>query len=166
MRHEKPKCCRWLFLVGFWLLSVHSAASLATSQLGVGSKLPVLGFEDQFGQAHQVDGRAQVILFLPDRAASKIARKALKGRGQNTLTQRGIVGIADISGMPSLFTDMFALPKLREQPWSLLLGRTAEDTFLFPRQPETVTLIRLRTGEVTALEYFQDKKSLRAALNL
>lgn len=152
--------CLWL------LLALTAADALGSNLLEVGSRLPVLGFEDQFGQTHQVDERARVILFLPDQPASRIARKALRGQDQAVLAERGIIGIADISGLPGLFTDYLALPKIREQPWPLLLGRAEADTALFPRRPEAVTLIRLQSGEVIALEYFTDKKGLRAALNL
>jgi hypothetical protein len=137
---------------------------LAAGQLDVGNRLPTLGLEDQFGQVHRVDGEARLILFLPDRRASRIARKALRGQDRVALAERGIVGIADISGMPLVITNTLALPKLREQPWPLLLGRTTEETAWFPREAESVTLIRLEGGEITALEYFTDQDSLRMAL--
>ena len=137
---------------------------LAAGQLEVGSRLPALVFQDQFGQAHQLNEQARLILFLPDRRAARIARKALRDQDQAALAARGIVGIGDISGMPLLITYALALPKLREQPWLVLLGKTAAATALFPRQAETVTLIRLQAGEIAGLEYFTDKDRLRAAL--
>lgn len=151
---------------GFLILWLLLPGVLAASQLAVGSRLPTLDFEDQFGQAHAIDERARVILFLPDRRASRIARKALRGHDQSALAERGIVGIADISDMPALITNTLALPKMREQPWPLLLGRVSKDTALFPRQADSVTLIRLQAGEVMALEYFTDKDRLRSALSL
>ena len=146
------------------LLMLLLPGGLVAGQLEVGSRLPALGFEDQFGQAHRLDEQARLILFLPDRRAGRIARKALRGQDQAALTARGIVGIGDISGMPMLVTYVLALPKLREQPWLVLLGNTAEDTALFPRRAEAVTLIRVQAGEITGLEYFTDKNSLRATL--
>ena len=146
------------------LLMLLLAGGAAAAELEVGSRLPVFGLEDQFGKIHQVDERARVILFLPDRRAARVARKALRDLDQAALAERGIVGIGDISGMPVLITYALALPKLREQPWLVLLGMVAADTAMFPRQDEAVTLIRLRAGEITALEYFTDKDGLRAAL--
>ena len=146
------------------LLMLLLPGGAVAGQLEVGSLLPALVFQDQFGQAHQLDRQARLILFLPDRFAARIARKALRDQDQAALDARGIVGIGDISGMPLLITYALALPKLREQPWVVMLGRTAEATALFPRQAETVTLIRLEAGEITGLEYFVDKDRLRAAL--
>lgn len=137
---------------------------LAAGQLEVGGRLPALGFEDQFGQQHRLDEQARLILFLPDRRAARIARKALRDQDQGALVARGIVGIGDISGMPLLITYALALPKLRDQPWLVLLGKAAEETAVFPRRAEAVTLIRLEAGGITAVEYFTDKDRLREAL--
>ena len=137
---------------------------LAAGQLEVGGRLPALGFEDQFGQEHRLDEQARLVLFLPDRRAARIARKALRDQDQAALVARGIVGIGDISGMPLLITYALALPKLRDQPWLVLLGKAAEDTAVFPRQAEAVTLIRLEAGGITAVEYFTHKDRLREAL--
>ncbi len=146
------------------LLMLLLPGGLVAGQLEVGSRLPALGFQDQFGQVHRLDEQARLILFLPDRRAARIARKALRGQDQAALAARGIVGIGDISGMPLLITYALALPKLREQPWLVLLGKTAEDTALFPRQAEAATLIRLQAGGIAAVDYFTDKDGLREAL--
>jgi hypothetical protein len=146
------------------LLMLFLPGELAAGQLEVGDRLPALVLEDQFGREHRLDEQARLILFLPDRRAARIARKALRGQDQAALVAKGIVGIGDISGMPLLITYALALPKLRDQPWLVLLGMVAEVTALFPRQAEAVTLIRLQAGVISAVEYFTNKDRLREAL--
>jgi hypothetical protein len=79
---------------------------------------------------------------------------------------RHAVYLADMSKMPGFITRTFALPSLREQPFEVgvsLDGHTLAD---WPRQEDTVTLIRLAQGRVVSHEYLSTESQLKAALGL
>ena len=74
-----------------------------------GSSLPPLSLEDQHGKAVSVPAGTRVIVFAADKAASDLANEVLGNEKPGVLERLQAVYVADISGMPSLVTKMFAL---------------------------------------------------------
>jgi len=62
--------------------------------------------------------------------------------------------------MPSLVTEIFALPILRDYTWPMALDMEGASTKDWPRQEESVTVMQLDQLNVTKTEYFKDEKSL------
>ena len=136
------------------------------AELKVGEALPLLTFEDQNGKLHTLDGTLRFLVFAPGRAGSQIVTAAFAGQTAATLQGRGIAYVADISGMPSLVASMFALPKMRKQPYPVLLGRKAADTAALPREGNRVTVIGLQNGSVVSIVHVDTLAGLRKALEL
>ena len=153
-----------LFL-GLGVAAIGAAEPDASVQpLGVGQALPELGLTDQHERAGDIGGGTNLVLFAPDRESSELAHGVLEKIGGETLEEAGVRYVADISAMPGLVTRMFALPKMRDYSYSMLLGREAADTAVLPRQDGELTLIRLEAGSVTDLSYVGTEAALRAAL--
>lgn len=150
--------CSALSLLPILLPTIAGAASLE-----VGDPAPGLSLKDQHDQAHTLEG-ARVVLFSSDRDGSNLADDLLEGQNSETLAQAGLCYVADISAMPGMVTSMFALPKLRKRSYSVLLGRQAEDTLIFPRQSGHLTLVSITDGQITAIEILADAASIRARL--
>ena len=131
---------------------------------GVGQALPELGLTDQHERPGEVGAGTRLVLFAPDRESSELAHGVLEEMGGETLEQAGVRYVADISAMPGLVTRMFALPKMRDYSYSMLLGREAADTAMLPRRDGALTLIELEAGSVTDLSYVGTEADLRAAL--
>lgn len=127
--------------------------------------LPAGPFEDQFGRSHKIAECRRLILFAPDREAAGIAEQALDGLDGAALERRGVCYIADISRMPGLVTQMFALPALRERAYPVLLGREAADTAMFPRQAGQVTLLPSDPASAESVTYRGDVDGARRALD-
>lgn len=107
-------------------------------------------FVDQFDQEHTIDQSVRWILFAPDRDAGAQARDFLQTQPAGYLKNAGGVYVADISAMPSLVTRMFALPKMRDYGFAVLLGKQEEQTADWPRAPGQASLMK-RNGEVFEL---------------
>jgi hypothetical protein len=133
-------------------------------RIGVGEMLPELALTDQHDRAARLDAGTRLLLFAPDRASSELAHEVLTPLGGDALAQAGIRYVADISAMPAVVTRMFALPKMRDYSYPVLLGRDPEDTAALPRRPGEVTLIRVETGEITDLGYVAQAEVLTARL--
>ncbi|MBK1630404.1 hypothetical protein CKO31_06510 [Thiohalocapsa halophila] len=132
--------------------------------VGVGQALPELGLTDQHERPGPIEAGTRLVLFAPDRESSELAHGVLEATGGETLEQAGVRYVADISAMPGLVTRMFALPKMRDYSYSMLLGREAADTAMLPRRDGELTLIGLEAGSVTDLSYVGTEAELRAAL--
>lgn len=132
--------------------------------VGVGQALPELGLTDQHERPAPIDAGTRLVLFAPDRESSELAHGVLEATGSETLEQAGVRYVADISAMPGLVTRMFALPKMRDYGYTMLLGRETADTAMLPRRDGELTLIELEAGSVTDLSYVGTEADLRAAL--
>ena len=91
--------------------------------LAVGDPMPPLALEDQHGRAGNIGEGVRVVVVSRDMEAGDVVKKALAGRDQAFLDANGAVYVANISGMPALVTRLFALPRMRERPYRMLLDR-------------------------------------------
>ncbi|ADN75557.1 conserved hypothetical protein [Ferrimonas balearica DSM 9799] len=149
---------------------VAAALSAATvfpaAALEMGQPLPYLTLEDQHGGAHSLTGNVHTLLFTRDKGGSDVASAALDGVEQAQLEAKQVVYVADISIMPSIITSMFALPKMRKQPWLTLMDDKGDATANFPHQTNEVTMVRFENGNVADIQYFSDGAELKTALAL
>ncbi|MBY5921003.1 hypothetical protein [Ferrimonas balearica] len=145
-------------------LSVASAFPAAALEMG--QPLPYLTLEDQHGGSHSLVGDVQTLLFTRDKGGSDVATVALDGVAQAQLEDKGMVYVADISIMPSIITSMFALPKMRKQPWLTLMDNKGDATANFPHQTNEVTVVRFEGGNVSEIQFYSDGAELKSALAL
>jgi len=148
----------------FVLLTSLSAA--VSAELGTGDTLPELELEDQHEETHSLPGETRILLFAPDRESGEVVTETLAGLDADALAERAIRYVADISGMPGIITQLFALPKLRDRPYPILLGEEAEQTSELPRRAEHVTVLDLADGTITDIRYPKNAAALRQALDL
>jgi hypothetical protein len=113
-----------------------------------------------------VDASTRLLIFTADKAGSELTQGVLKAQGPTVLNRIHAVYVADISGMPSLITKMFAMPKLRELPFSVGIVRDAALTAFVPRQPGQATVLVLEAGQVRQIHTVGDENALRQALGL
>ena len=108
----------------------------------------------------------RILLFSADRAASDLANEVLGRQAAGALERRKVVYVADISGMPSLVTRMFALPAMRALPFPIGLARESAVLADLPRQKAAVTVIRLADGKVQGMDHAKDTAQLKQMLGL
>lgn len=139
-----------LFLLSFAAVS---------DQLTVGVELPELTLPDQHENQHTVVD-AKVVVFAPDKDAGELAHQVLSQTDTDKLETKSIVYISDISGMPSFVTSMFALPKMRDYPYRVLLGYEEADTAIFPRQEGQVTVLYVESGKLERISFAESAQAL------
>ncbi len=146
------------------LITTGLPAGAWAAPLEAGQAAPALTLEDQHDKPLSVAPDTRVLLFSADRAASDLANEVLGRQAPGTLERRKVVYVADISGMPSLVTRMFALPALRALPFPIGLAREAAPVADLPRQKGAVTVIQLSAGRVAAVDYARDSARLEQLL--
>ena len=132
----------------------------------VGSPMPAFSLEDQHGKPVSVQPDTRLVIFAADKAASDLANEVLGNQKEGVLGRLQAVYLADISGMPTLVTRMFALPAMRALPFPIGLAREAGVLAELPRQKGAVSVIRLGDGKVSRVDHAQDATQLKTLLGL
>lgn len=148
------------------ILSLGGILSALAAPVGPGGPLPSLALADQHGHTITVDATTRIVLFAPDKAAGDVVRDALRTQPAGVLERLNAVYVADISAMPAMITRLFALPKLRELPYSVGLGYDAEPLSGLPHQAGMATVLRAQDGKVVSVSYAADAGALRKSIGL
>lgn len=134
---------------------------LAAGELTTGSGLPPLTLKDQFDASHTIGEDTRQIIFAADKHSSRLVNDFLSTQSDNYLQLHGTRYLADISGMPRVISSMFALPKMREFHYPILLADSPETLEAIPRRPGAVTLISVSNQKVTKIAYAQNSSELK-----
>jgi hypothetical protein len=148
----------------FLALALLLSAAARAEPYAVGSTLEPLEFADQHDQIRTVDALLRALLFTRDMQAGDVLKQALAEDGAAQLERAGAVYVADVSGMPALVLRMFALPKLRQRPYPILLDRDGSQTARLPSQSGKVSLLVLDALRVKEIRYLANPEEIRAAL--
>ncbi len=146
------------------LLVLVPGASVSAAEIGVDAVFPALQLDDQHGRSLTLPGDAPLVIFAADKAASDRVKQALEKRPR-WLAEHRVPFIADISGMPSMITRLFALPAMRERPYSIYPIGDADQVAFIPRQEGQVTVLRLDAGRVTDILIVADESGLEAVFD-
>ena len=139
----------------FSFLILLSSNALAKAPFAVGSVLTPLSLNNQHDKLIKVNKDVKIILFAVEKAPSDVVNEFLMKKDTDFLVKNKAYFIADISGMPSLITSMFAIPKMKKRPYDILLvrGEQLAQVTSIPRKKEFVTLVKITDGKVTAVHY-------------
>lgn len=129
-----------------------------------GDRITAFELADAHGEPGRVDEAVRLVLFTADMDAGKIVAKALEDASLQDLAAHGAVYVADISRMPAVISQLFAMPSIRRRPYRTLLDSVPEATLRIPREEGKVTLLRLDALEVRAVELTADAGAVAAAL--
>ncbi len=143
-----------------FLFSVLLGLSVFASPLMVGNSLPTLTIKDQFEKSHTVDGTIKTILFSASKDEGTTIKEFLLTKDKSFLDTTKTVYVADITGMPSIITSLFAMPKMKEYPFPVLLIDEANKT-LFPVQEDMISIIKLDNGKITEVKYVKTIEDLQ-----
>jgi hypothetical protein len=151
--------------LGRWILLLALAAGVARAEpYAVGARLEPIQLADQHDQPRSVDATRRALLFTRDMDAGDVLKQALASDGPALLDAAGAVYVADLSGMPALVLRLFALRKLRERPYPMLLDRDGASTARLPAQAGKVSLLVLDALRVKEIRYLASPQEIRAAL--
>jgi hypothetical protein len=93
------------------------------------------------------------LLVSHDMETGKKANAVLTTVGPQNLSNKKIVYLANIHGMPGVGR-MFALPKMRKYSHTIILGDDAGLIAKFPEQKNKVTVLKLAEGKVSSVQYW------------
>lgn len=143
------------------LLCLLSGAALAVEP---GERLAPWTLLDQHDVPYSLDAQTRILLVARDMDGARLLDAALQGRPEGYLEQRQAVFLADISRMPGVIATLFALPRMREYPYRILLDREARIAPRYQADAGSVLWLQLRDGTLQAQRSFRDAAQLAEAL--
>ena len=143
------------------LLCLLSTAALA---LETGERLAPWTLLDQHDAPYTLNDQARVLLVARDMDGAKLVNAALEGQPKGYLEQRQAVFLADISRMPGVIASLFALPKMRDYSYRILLDRDARIAPRYPAGAGEVLWLQLDGLQIVAQQVFSRADDLRQAL--
>lgn len=147
-----------------WILLCLVLLAAAVQAVENGERLVPWTLNDQFDRSYALDEQLRVLLVARSMAGSKLLGAALEGRPQGYLEARHALFVADISRMPSLVGKLFAIPKMRDYSYRVLLDREAQVVPQYAAPEDGVLWLQLDHGVLRGRKVFTDAAALRAAL--
>lgn len=152
-------------LSGLLICVLLSVPVFAAGALEAGAMLGGFALTDQHDQPGRVDDTTKLLLFSRDMKANKLAKAALSPHPARYLSGAKAAYVIDVSGMPGFVTRHFAIPKMRQYAYPILIDRDATTTAGLPSQKGQVTLIHLDHLHVTGIEYATTADALNRAVD-
>jgi len=132
--------------------------------LKVGSVVPELTFEDQFGASHTLTDALKLVLFARDMDGGELVREALATDGGPLLESSAAAFVSDVHRMPGLIRRLVAKPRMRGRGYPMWLDESGELTADFPAADGKVTLLVLEARRVVRIDQLGDSAAIRTAL--
>ena len=145
------------------LLSLLLITSLFSSEIKEGSKFKLFVLPDQFGVYHTVDRHIKTIIISSQKDTGKDVNNFLASKSPKYLIQNDAVFIANISKMPSIITNMIAMPRLKKYKHNILLINDEEDN-RFSHEEDKITIYKLEDSIVQKIYYINSAKEIQKAL--
>ncbi|MEA1891156.1 MAG: hypothetical protein U9N33_00425 [Campylobacterota bacterium] len=131
---------------------------LIAQVLNVGDRYPSAMITNQFQESSKVYNSDKFIIMTFEKDVSGSLNAYLKKRPSNYLSSRDIKFIADISGMPTIITHIFALPKMKKYHYSIYLIDKEDEAEKFVRKDGLITLYEIENRVIKSISYMTPKE--------
>ncbi len=122
------------------------------ARLEVEQNFPDVTLPDQFEKQHKITKAEKIVVMAFEKDISVAMNEYLKEQPSGFLQKHKAKYISDISSMPSVITWMFAMPKMKKYPFSLMLIND-ESGKQYDKEAGKITVYRLRDREIRSIEF-------------
>lgn len=136
------------------VLLVTFASLLFSNSFDINQNINSFTLSDQFEKIHTVNSDIKTIIVSFEKGTGSDINEFLNSKNPDFLEKNKAVFIANISGMPSFITKMFALPKMKKYKHSILLIYDENDTRFLQKEDKS-TLYRLEDGVIKSVSYIK-----------
>lgn len=129
----------------------------------IGKELAQFKFKDQFDKEHSLTNDVKKVIFVFTKPTGHIMKVYMGTKKVDYLTSRNITFIADISGMPTIIANMFAIPDMKESKYPILLIKEKENAKRFrnEKQKNAVMIISLENKIVKSVKFVTNETDLK-----
>lgn len=137
------------------------AFSALAEKVEIGKPFPVYTLEDQFGNSNTLSSATRFVIVASEKDVSGKVNDWLKGKEAGFLPKHQTEYVSDIEPMPGIITTLFALPKMKKYPFTLLLNREKEFAGIYPAQKGKIALFMLDEKQtLTDIRYLDKAEEL------
>ena len=151
-----------MFMFKKWLMGLGLALMVS---VGYAQTLPAQTFENQHGEMLALDNSVTWMIFAHHNKGAKMTKGAIDQAGIKDFSAYKGLYVADISKMPALISKMFAMPAMRKYEFALALDKDGSVTQDWPKQEESVTLIKLDNLSVVDVQYVTSPEAIIEFIN-
>ncbi len=121
---------------------------------------------DQFDKTQTLDDSIQKLILVFAKDTGHTVKEYLKAQSADYLTKHHTAFIADVSPMPVVIRNTFALPDLKKQHYSvaLIFDKKISEDFKKGAKTDEIAVATLKNGKIEKVEYLQSTEALKAAL--
>ncbi|WP_428026474.1 hypothetical protein [Arcobacter sp.] len=134
------------------------ALFLYANSFEVNQNIGTFSLPNQFDEKQTIDSSIETLVVSFEKDTGKDVNEFLSSKDKDFLKNHHAAFIANISGMPSIITKMFALPKMRGYKHNVLLIYDEEDK-RFKSQEDKSTVYKLKDGVIKTI-FFITKDDL------
>jgi len=140
-------------------------SATATDGLKVGSSLSFT-LPDQFDKAHSLSNDTKKVIFVFAKSTGHTVREFLKKQNKEFLPSKKALFVADVSGMPTVIRNTFALPDFRKSPYSVLLIYDKEIAKKYKNSIDAnkIIIVTLDNKKITKVQTVTNEEELKKAL--
>jgi len=140
-------------------------SATATDGIKPGSSISFT-LPDQFDKANTLTDNTQKIIFVFAKATGHTVREFLKKQDKSYLPSKHTLFVADVSGMPTVIRNTFALPDFRKSPYSVLLiyDKEIAKNYKNTEDADKITIVTLKNKKITNIQTVTTEEALQKAI--
>ncbi|WP_373073457.1 hypothetical protein [Sulfurimonas sp.] len=145
------------------LLLITSVMILSAESLKIGSDIQMLNsydFETPKSRKMKVPLNTKMVLIAFDKDTGALVNEYLSTKNKYFLQKQKAIFIADINRMPTVITNMFALPKLRKYKHLIYLHYGEKFQNDVPKQDEKISVIKFENNQVKSISFISTEDEL------
>ncbi|MEA3456450.1 MAG: hypothetical protein U9R26_08060 [Campylobacterota bacterium] len=121
---------------------------------------------DQFDKSHTLNDSTQKLILVFTKDTGHTVKEYLKAQPADYLTKHHTSFIADVSPMPVVIRNTFALPDLKKQHYSvaLIYDKKMSEDFKKDIKTDNIVVATLNNGKIEKVDYVKNIEELKAAL--
>ena len=121
---------------------------------------------DQFDKAHTLKADTKTLILVFAKATGHTVKEFLKKQDSDYLAKRATLFVADISPMPTVIRNTFALPDLKKSAYSVLLiyDKNIAKQLKNEKEADKIAVVTLENSVVNAVKYITTEEELKTIL--
>ena len=153
------------FLNGKDTYDASKYSASASEGLQKGSTIAIT-LPDQFDKSHTLDGSIKKLIMVFAKDTGHTVKEYLKKQPGDYLAKHHALFVADISPMPVVIRNTFAMPDLKKQAYSVLLiyDKGISEAFKKGTKTDMIAIATVNNGKIEAVKYVKSEDELKAAL--
>jgi len=155
----------FFFLKGKDTYTKEQSSVSVSDGLNIGSTI-VYTLPDQFGTTHTLDDSIHTLIVVFAKDTGHTVKTYFGTQSADYLAMHHVSFVADISPMPVVIRNTFALPDLKTQPYSvnLILDGAIADSFKKGAKVDKINIVTLNNKHVQKIEYVETAQQLKTII--